>query len=280
MESSHDRTEDEAPETDRSDPHAGPTSLLLAAAMMGLFGGGCDGQKAEPEPDPHACETTGTGGTAGQTGTTTGTGGGGTGGTGGAGTGAGGPTVISEVEGNKTFAEIEAECDDRGGFTQVHAACSGVNGCAGFSYGDWNPGVLTEHTCAGVNGCNGISCVVLPEDSGKTGKEIYEEALPETGPRSCTNCHAVWGDDGPDLTKFKLYLLAGSPRNESNWLDYPAPAQVRTVAFGKQGLLPNGAAYSAMAGYHKLYSRAEIERVVEYIRTSLQVVPATIKVSD
>jgi hypothetical protein len=264
----------------------GPSAMLLAAAMMGLLGGGCDGGAAEPEPDPSTC--TCSNGEGGQTATTTSTAtggsggtGGGTGGTGATGGGGGEPSkIISEVPGNRTFADLKAECDQRGGFTQVHAACAGVNGCAGFSYGDWDPGVLTEHSCAAVNGCNGISCVVLPADSGKTGKEIYEEALPETGPRSCSNCHAVWDENGPDFTKFKLYLLPGSPRNASNWLDYPAGAQARTVAFGKQGLLDDGSAFSNMAGYHKVYSRAEIERVVDHIRTELEVVPATIKTAD
>lgn len=278
MESSHDLLEEAQPRSDAGQASRAPSGVLLAAALMGLLGGGC-GNGAQPEPDPQLCGTTstGTGGAAGAAGGSGGTGA--TGATGGGGAGGGGPTVISETEGNKTFAELKVECDKRGGFTQVHAACAGVNACAGFSYGDWSPGVLSEHTCAGVNGCNGLSCVVLQDDSGKTGKEIYEEALPETGPRSCTNCHAVWGDDGPDTTKFKLYLLAGSPRDASNWLDYPASSQARIVAFGKHGLLDDGTAYSNMSAYHKLYSRAEIERVVEYIRT-LEVVPTTIKVSD
>lgn len=283
MESSHDLAGGAEAQPAHGDVLKAPSSLLLAAAMMGLLGGGCDGGAKEPEPDPQTCDTTTTSGTGGATTGTTGgnggTAGGGNGGTAGGG-GSGGPTIISEVEVQKTFAELKADCDARGGFTQVHAACAGVNGCAGFSYGDWNPGVLSEHTCAGVNGCNGMSCVVLPEDSGKTGKQVYEDALPETGPRSCTNCHAVWSEDGPDMTKFKLYLLPGSPRDATNWLDYPAAAQARIVAFGKHGLLDDGSAYSNMAAYHKLYSRAEIERAVEYVRSSLEVVPVTIKIAD
>lgn len=257
-----------------------PSGVLLAAAMMGLLGGGCDSEK-QPEADPPVC-VAGSGGSGGSSSSTGGSGGaGGEGGAAGGGGAAGsGPIVTSEVEGNKKFAEVNAECDTRGGFTQIAAACGGVNFCAGFSYGDWDPGVTSEHTCAGANGCTGISCVVLPKDSGKTGKQVYEEALPETGPRSCTNCHAVWGEDGPDMKKFKLFLLAGSPRNASNWLDYSAAAQARIIAFGKNGVHDDGTAYSHMAAYHKIYSRAEIERAVEYIRTSLEVVPTTIKVAD
>lgn len=257
-----------------------PSSVLLAAAMMGLLGGACDRSPPQSEPDPPSCPSAGTGGAAGQpsTGGSTSSSSTGTGAVAGSG---GEPTkVISEVEGNKTFAEVKTECDKRGGYTQVSAACAGVNSCAGFSYGDWDPGVTMEHSCAGVNGCNGISCVVLPKDSGKSGKEIYEEVLPESGPRQCNNCHAVWNDDGPDVTKFKLYLLPGSPRNASNWLDFPAASQARIVAFGKKGQLDDGTSYSNMSAYHTLYSRAEIERVVEYIRTKLEIVPTTIKVAD
>jgi hypothetical protein len=262
-----------------------PSSILLAAAMLGLLGGACGSEKARPEADPPLCGTAASSSSGGST-SSTGTGAGGASSSSSgsssssSSSGSGGPVVLSEVEGTKTFSELKAACDTRGGFWQLHAACAGSNSCAGFSYGDWDPGVVSEHTCAGVNGCNGISCVVPPKDSGKTGKQIYEDALPETGPRSCTNCHAVWSDDGPDMKKFKLYLLPGSPRNATNWLDFPAATQARIVAFGKHGLLDDGSAYSNMAAYHKIYSRAEIERVVEYIRTSLELVPTTIKVAD
>lgn len=188
--------------------------------------------------------------------------------------------ITSEVEGTRTFASVIAECDTLHGYTQLTAACSGNNSCAGFSYGDWDPGVTTYHTCAGLNGCNGISCVVLPADSGKTGQQIYEEDLPETGPRSCLNCHAEWSDTGPDRTKFKLWLPPGSTRTAANWLDTSAATQERVVAFGSTGRLASGAAFAYMRAYHKLYARAEIERVVQYIRTQLTVVPATIKEGD
>lgn len=197
-----------------------------------------------------------------------------------------GPMVTQEMEGNRTFAEVKQECDQRAGYTQVHAACSGVNSCAGFSYGDWEPGVTTEHTCAGMNGCNGISCVVLPADGGKTGKEVYEAMLPETGPRACANCHADWSGEAVDLTKFKVYFMPGEQeqaagRTLANWLEKRSAAeQARMVAFGSIGRLPDGSAFSHMSPYHKVFSRAEIERAVQYVRTQLQPVAATIKVSD
>jgi len=198
-----------------------------------------------------------------------------------------GPTVTKETEGNRTYAEINAACDTLGGYTQVHAACAGVNACAGFSYGDWDPGVTTEHTCAGVNGCNGISCVVLPKDEGRTGKAIYEAKLPEAGPRACTNCHAGYDSAAKaiDATKFKVYFMPGESsaaggRTIANWKEKRSVSeQARMVAFGSTGRLPDGSAFAHMSAYHKLFSRAEIERVVEYVRT-LQPIETTIKIKD
>ncbi|MBP6840280.1 MAG: hypothetical protein KBG28_16725 [Kofleriaceae bacterium] len=189
--------------------------------------------------------------------------------------------IISEVEGNRTFANVEAECDTRGGFTQVTAACSGMNSCAGFSYGDWDPGLTTEHTCAGLNGCNGISCVVLPTDGGLTGQQVYESTLTETGPRACANCHAEWDENGPDLTKFKVWLMPGVSRDASNWLNTTAKQQARMIAFGSHGLLADGGALASMQGYHKIFSKAEIERAVTYLRSAaITPVFASIKTAD
>lgn len=190
-----------------------------------------------------------------------------------------GPITLSEVEGNRTFASLRAECDTRGGYMQVHASCSGSNDCKGFSYGNWEPGVLSEHTCAAANGCNGASCVVLPPDSGKTGKQLYElEELPAGGPSSCTTCHAEWHKDAagnylpPDATKFKLFLPPGSTRNAQNWLTISAQEQENIIAFGLIGRMPDGTVQRSMKGYHKLFSRAEIQRVVQHLRTLTPVV--------
>ncbi len=193
-----------------------------------------------------------------------------------------GSKIISETEVTKTFAELTADCTARGGYTQVTAACAGVNMCAGFSYGDWDPGVLTEHSCAGVNGCNGISCIVLPPDGGKTGEQILAAELPETGARSCVNCHAEWTEAGVDATKFKVWVQPGSGRTLANWLDRTAAAQARIVAFGKHGELDDGTAFAHMSAYYQIYSRAEIERVVEYVRALPQdkLILSTIKYAD
>jgi len=192
-----------------------------------------------------------------------------------------GPVVLSETEGSRTYASLRAECDARGGYVQIHAACAGVNACAGFSYGDWDPGVLSEHTCAGINGCNGLSCVVLPPDEGRSGADLLALELPEDGPRSCSTCHAHAHGDTVDPSTFRVFVLPGSGRDETNWLDgVSAEEQARIVAFGSSGRLPDGQAFSHMRAYHRLFSRAEIERVVEHIRTGLTIEIVPYRVMD
>ena len=245
-----------------------PSSRLWAAALSGLLGlGGAacgDSTKLAPDAAPTVADAKPADAPADAAPTT---------------------KVISETEGTRTFAEIKAACDARHGYVQVTAACAGMNACAGFSYGDWDPGVTTEHSCAGVNGCNGISCVVLPADSGKTGLQVLSGdgiTFDEYGPQNCMNCHADWSGAQPDPTKFHVWTLPGSGRTAANWLDNSAEAQARTIAFGKHGLLPDGGAYTSMQGYWKIYSRAEIERAVAYIRAlpAASITIKQIKISD
>ena len=193
--------------------------------------------------------------------------------------------TISAEQKEYKFTELTKMCDERGGYIQIHGACGGHNACAGFSYGDWGPGaaMLTEHSCTGVNGCAGLSCVVLPKDENRTGKELYEEVeFPE--PRgSCGGCHG--GYDGPDgdwvedPTFFAVYLPEGSTRTVDNWLDRTPREQELITAFGARGVLANGAALESMADYHGVLSRAETERVVAHIRT-LKPWIGTIKTAD
>ncbi|MDX2091197.1 MAG: hypothetical protein SFX73_25285 [Kofleriaceae bacterium] len=199
--------------------------------------------------------------------------------------------IISETPGEHTFAELKEMCDTRGGYIQIHAACSGANTCAGFTYGDWGAdAVLIEHTCSGVSGCAGLSCVVLPADSGKTGLQILEASLPDTegvSQRSCNYCHAAWTYDpvtgetiGFDATKFRILVPPGSPRNASNWRATSAEVQARMIAFGAHTVLADGTATSNMAPYYKMYSKAEIERVVAYIRDTAEVTVEEYKTHD
>lgn len=194
--------------------------------------------------------------------------------------------TISAEQKEYTFAELTSMCDKRGGYTQIHAACGGHNACAGFSYGDWGPGaaMLTEHSCTGVNGCLGLSCVELPKDAGRTGKELYEgeDVFPEPL-NDCGGCHGGYYDDKEkwihDKAYFAVYVPEGSKRTAENWLDRSAREQELVTAFGARGLLPNGAAYQDMGEYHGVLSRAETERVVAYIRT-LKPYVRTIKMAD
>lgn len=172
------------------------------------------------------------------------------------------------------FSELTEMCDKRGGYTQIHAACGGHNACAGFSYGDWGPGaaMFTEHSCTGVNGCLGLSCVDLPKDAGRSGKDIYEgeDVFPEPL-NDCGGCHGGYYDDAKkwvhDPAYFAVYVLKDSTRTAENWLDRSAREQELVTAFGARSVLPDGTAIQNMAEYHGVLSRAETERVVAYIRT-------------
>jgi hypothetical protein len=180
-----------------------------------------------------------------------------------------------------TFADLTKKCDERAGYVQIHAACGGHNACAGFSYGDWGPdaALLTEHSCSGVNGCAGLSCVVLPKDSGRAGKDVYDAEFTEPGPSACTSCHAGHDTDEPDVSVFKVYVLPGATRTTANWLDRTAAEQEKVVAFGQHATLADGTAYDNMSPYHGVLSRGEIERVVKHLRT-LKPVIETIKLKD
>jgi len=184
-----------------------------------------------------------------------------------------GPITTVETKGFRAWSSLKAECDKRGGYMQVHAACAGANNCRGFSYHSGTPGTYTEHTCASANGCTGASCVDLAKKPVvRTGKEIYEdETLPQGGPANCGNCHAGWTKDAMgnyvgDFTKFRVWELPGQNRF-ANWRMITAAEQESIVAFGKVGVMPDGTAQVSMRGYHQILSRDEIKKVVEYIRS-------------
>jgi mono/diheme cytochrome c family protein len=185
--------------------------------------------------------------------------------------------VGEDVDVFRSLSSMRQECDQRGGYIQLHAACAGSNSCQGFSYwapkpGVTGPGVFFEHACAAANGCRGASCVVMPNDRARTGKEVYEdEALPSFGPTRCGACHALNGPnhgDPADYTKFKVWLMPGdTSRNANNWLQKSPEEQEAIVAFGKNNFFADGTAMVNMVGYHKLLSRDEIKKVVAHIRT-------------
>lgn len=146
---------------------------------------------------------------------------------------------------------------------------------------------MVEHSCTGVNGCNGLSCVVLPKDKGRSGKEIYEttEDFGPAGPAQCNYCHAAdWNEENNtfDATKFRVHQMPEGKRTAANWLDRSQAEQERIVAFGSHGVRPDGIAYRMMASYKNALSRAEIERVVTYVRTLTPVVTSdeVVKLKD
>jgi hypothetical protein len=161
-----------------------------------------------------------------------------------------------------TYEEFLAACKERGGFVQTTAACAGNNACKGFSY--LEP-TLTEHSCKGMNNCGpGMSCVVLGPDQGRTGKEIYE------GEGACAaTCH---GQFSPifDPGVYTLYYRNGSMTADEATAHFqtdPIQKLYSTVAFGVHGMGDDGVAFAHMPPHYLKYSRAEIERVVAYIRT-------------
>lgn len=161
-----------------------------------------------------------------------------------------------------TYAEMAETCGERGGYLQTHAACGGSNLCRGISYvGDDLRGTLTEHSCRAMNACRGISCIDAPDDTGLSGKELFLD-----GP--CGGCHDGSEEGAPDpvYTVFVSESLTdeqGAARFEES-----SAARLETiVAFGVQGVNQDGSSFSNMPAYREQYSRAEIARVVEYLRT-------------
>lgn len=165
----------------------------------------------------------------------------------------------SVIDKDMTFDEFSSDCSERGGFVQTHATCSGNNSCKGMSYNKYSY-TLTEHTCRAMNSCGGMSCVLTPPDGKKKGSAIYAE--------SCKGCHGstegtftYFVPPGTDLTAAAAAFAAR-----------PAAVQVSIVAFGTLGVNENGTSFTNMPAFREKYSRAELVRTVEYLRT-LEVVP-------
>jgi len=159
-----------------------------------------------------------------------------------------------------TAEDFQKLCDDRDGWAYVTAFCAGAGMCKGLSLLDTT---LTDHSCKGLNSCGGAGCVVLPKDSGLTGKEIYVD-----GP--CGGCHGDWSDSANP--KFDIYNVVHGPdlTGEAALERFKNSSMQRLmsiVVFGTQGLHPDGTPYSNMPAYYQKYSRAELERVVKYVRS-------------
>lgn len=237
----------------KSPKQSEPSQALMAGALAGLLGVapvalGCeDGPRAPaPEPTPTATET---------------------------------PTAVDQfydiVVSNTPieFDDFVTACEERGGFVQRTAACAGNNSCRGFSYIE---PTLTEHSCKGLNQCGpGMSCVVLQADQGRTGQEIYE------GADACAStCHAQF-EPVYDPSVYTLYVRPATLTEEEALDRFENGSDDRLysiVAFGVHGVNDDGIAYANMPPHYSKYSRAEIERVVAYIRTltkQVQIYPVT-----
>lgn len=159
-----------------------------------------------------------------------------------------------------TFTEFSTLCEQRGGFVQTTATCSGNNSCKGLSYLD---GVTTEHSCKGLNNCGpGMSCVDLQKDSGLSGKDVYEKGA------CAPTCHAQFGPF--DASVFTLYVRPGGLTPAQAEARFKTGSRLRLlsiIAFGSHGVNDDGTAYANMPAFYSKYSRAEIERVVDHIRT-------------
>lgn len=165
------------------------------------------------------------------------------------------PAITStKVDEAMTYDKFAADCDKQGGFVQTHAVCSGNNSCRGFSYNKYSY-KLTEHTCKGMNSCGGMSCVLTPEDGGRKGSEVYEA--------SCSGCHTI------KEKTFTYYVAPGTDlvAAAAAFAERKTEVQASIVAFGTLGVNENGTSYTNMPAFHEEYSRAEIERAVDYIHT-------------
>jgi hypothetical protein len=161
--------------------------------------------------------------------------------------------ISSKEDKTMTFAKFKAECDTRGGFVQTHATCSGNNACRGMSFNKFDF-VVTEHSCRAANTCGGMSCVVLQADTGRAAADMYK--------KKCQDCHG-------EAPNFTLFVAPGTDlvAATATFKAKPTAQLASIVAFGVTGVNESGSAYSNMAPTYDQYSRAEIERMIVYIKT-------------
>ncbi|MBM4363747.1 MAG: hypothetical protein FJ104_13785, partial [Deltaproteobacteria bacterium] len=237
------------------------SGTLLAAALGGLLAtlplacsedsGETPGAGARPEVDAGG-----------------GTGGGG-GGSADGGGGGGEADAAADAPFNRVIAEdvtdtpqqFRERCDEYGGWVYQSAFCAGSGQCRGLFL---LSGTLSEQSCRGMNGCGGLGCVQMPEDQGRTGKDIYE-----TG--GCENCHGKWSEDysSVDMSVYAVNHDGTHTDEEAvqKWKDASVDRLVGVMVYGTQGFAPSGVAFTNMPSYRADYSVAEIRRTVEYLKT-------------
>ena len=243
-----------------------PSSTLMSAALVGLLTASVVAACSDTEKSgvgPSQTEA-GAGGGGAETPSGAGAGGADTAPADGGAAGAGVPVseynnVISDGE-EITAAQFQALCDERNGWVYVTAFCAGAGMCKGLSLLGTT---LTDHSCKGLHSCGGAGCVVLPEDAGLTGKEIYS-----AGP--CGNCHGDWSDyENPNFNVYTIVHgseLTGE-QAETRFKTSTDQRLLSILIFGTQGLHPDGTPYSNMPAYYQKYSLAEIKRTLEYVKS-------------
>ncbi|WP_437966515.1 MopE-related protein [Sorangium sp. So ce260] len=169
----------------------------------------------------------------------------------------------ADGDGQISLDEFSAACAEsamlagtaRPGVVQVHASCSGTNSCRGMVYQTWNE--IYEHACRGVNECAGWSCVETAEDQDRDGPASFDAA-------TCDHCHS-----GPEGT-FHVKVPPGEDVSAflaDFWERRPDMYLQSIIAFGIDGVTAEGHAYSNMPGSYHLLSRAEMDRLIAYLRT-------------
>jgi mono/diheme cytochrome c family protein len=217
-----------------------PSASLAAAAMAGLLGMGasaCGKLPLSKDKKDDQAATTATATTSAD------------------------PKVTSKKNvPDMTFALFAEQCKGRSGLVETHAACGGAGSCKGMSFNKYSKDLI-EHTCKGGNTCAGMSCIDTPADTNLTAEALYQKA--------CSGCHAGMTGEQADSTKFKVFYPKGGDATKAvaDFSNRSELTHVSIVAFGTQGTNPSGYEYSNMPAYYSKYSRAEIERVVTYVRT-------------
>jgi len=90
-----------------------------------------------------------------------------------------------------------------------------------------------------------------------------------SGAVAFTDAHCDWCHNGVDST-FKLPLPESVTNTEAALAAFSAQPDRRllaAIAFGVQGLSPAGSGHSIMPGHLNVLSRAEMDAVVQLIRT-------------
>ncbi|WP_141734387.1 c-type cytochrome [Oligoflexus tunisiensis] len=176
-----------------------------------------------------------------------------------------GVVSATTVDKTLTLASFTALCETRGGLVQTHASCAGANTCAGISYHS-SSGRLTEHSCRSANSCGGMSCVDLPADRGLTGAQILEGA-PEiamgAGESQCNYCHGT----GQSAFVLPIPPDADPEERKAAFQGKSDAALLGAIAFGIHGVSADGTAYANMPAFYKVYSLAEMKRLVTHLRS-------------